>query len=410
MFLKNGYKPILIVSEPFQAPEETIYNHPDITIKRIPMVPVYNEVKVDETFDQDVEMLASHLEKILEGGDVVITHDVIYQNAALKHNLASRKVALKKPEIKWLHWIHSATSPFKLSNLRPYFGDKYLDVIGTEFPNSYYVFFNDYSKPMIAENFGVDINKVKTVHHPTDIYEFFGICKEVEEVADKKEMLKSDVMCVYPIRLDRGKQVEYVIKTMAQVKKFDLEVRVVIIDFHSTGGDKVTYRDELKALAIDWGLNAQEITFTSETRPEWNIEVPHHVVRDFMMLSNVFIIPSVSESYSLIAQEAGLLKHVMVFNKDWPPFRDIFSGNAIFRRYGSLMNIDDRSGPTDVLYGPSDVTKEERPAYEKRYHYETSGQIIAKLRDSGPMELQRHLMKNRNLQAIFKQELEPLLF
>lgn len=399
MLTRNGYTPVVIVSEPFKAPEGTPYDQAEL--RRIPMVPVHNEVKKDESFDEDVDNLVKGLEVALEGIDVVITHDVIYQNAALKHNFAARKYAEAHPEVRWLHWIHSATSPATLNNLRPYFNDEYLNLVTKKFPNSYYVFFNDYSKPRIAEMFGSSIEDVKTVHHPTDVCGFLGISKEVQQIVDKKKILDADALCVYPIRLDRGKQVEMVIKTMACLKEqFNLEVRVVVIDFHSTGGDKVTYRDELRATAIDWGLNAQDITFTSEVRPEWETEVPRSVVRDFMLLSNVFIMPSVSESYSLITQEAGLLKNVVVLNQDFPPFRDIFGPSAISRKYSSDIDVmTGMSGRTNTNYDN-----------EKGYHTATAGLILAKLKDGGPMELSRFLMKERNLDAVFKKELEPLLW
>ena len=411
MLVNHGYQPVVIVSDTFTAPEDTPYHLEGVTLKFLPIVPVYNEVKKDETFDEDVQALEMGLEDALKDIDVVLSHDIIYQNACLKHNLASRKYAAKHPQVKWLHWIHSATSPITLANLRPYFGDEYLNLVQKPFPNSLYVFFNDYSKPRIAMDFGIDEALVKTVHHPTDVYEFFGIAQEVQGVMEDKKMLESDVMCTYPIRLDRGKQVQYVIKTMACLKEQGLSVRVVVVDFHSTGGDKVTYRDELKSLGIDWGLNNQELIFTSETRPEWEVEVPHYVVRDFQMLSNVFIMPSQSESYSLITQEAGLLKQVVVANFDFPPFRDIFGPNLIYRKYSSMIDImNGMQGVTTTQYGPNEAAPEERAAYEKRYHQTTAGMIRAKLKDGGPMELSRFLLKNRNPDVIFRKELEPLLF
>jgi glycosyltransferase involved in cell wall biosynthesis len=387
-----------------------MYAHPNVTIEKIPSVPCHNEVKKDPSFDEDVKAIADKLDVILKDKDVVLTHDVVYQPAALKHNFAARSIADKHPHLRWLHWIHSATSPVTLGALRPHFGDEYLNLITKEFPNSYYIFFNDYSKPRIASNFNVKQDIVKTVHHPTNIYGFLGISDEVADISDKKKILSADAVCTYPIRLDRGKQVEYVVKTMAMLKEFDLSVRVVIVDFHSTGGDKVAYRDMLKNLAIDWGLNAQEITFTSEAREEWQVEVPNHVVRDFQLLSNVFIIPSVSESYSLVTQEAALTKQVVVLNQDFPPFRDIFGSDAIFRKYSSGIDVlTGLDGRTTTAYGPDNVSDEERRTYEKIYHKETAGLIAARLKHP-ELALATKLRKERNLDYVFKHELEPLLY
>jgi glycosyltransferase involved in cell wall biosynthesis len=409
MFLNNGYAPTVIAAATFKP--KGIYADERVTIKTIPMVPVHNEVKKDPTFEDDVQKLTNALEEILKDTDVVITHDIVYQNACLKHNFAARKVAEKFPQIKWLHWIHSATSPVTLANLRPYFQDEYLTTIAKPFPNSKYIFFNHWSVPRVAQNFSISQSDVQVVHHPSDLSEVFALSPEVDQLCKDKDIFSADAICVYPIRLDRGKQVEYVIKTMACLKDFGLKVRVIIVDFHSTGGDKVTYRDELKAMAIDWGLNSEEIIWTSETRPEWKTEVPHKHVMAFMRLSNVFIMPSVSESYSLITQEAGLNKVVGVANFDFPPFRDIFGQNMIYRKFSS--NVDMLSGfdgNTNTAYGPNNISNEERKSYEKRYHVETAGLIVNRLLTSSDLQLSIFLRKFRNLDYVFKHELEPLLY
>jgi hypothetical protein len=262
MFLNNGYEPTVIVVKGFQ--KKDINADDRVTIKEIPLVPVHNELKKDESFDDDITTLTAALEDALKDIDVVLTHDVIYQNAALKHNFASRKIAEKYPHIKWLHWIHSATSPVTLAALRPYFQEEYLNLVSKPFPNSFYVFFNDWSTPRIARNFGISEEVVRVVHHPSDLEEVYALTPDVARLAREKNLFSADAICIYPIRLDRGKQVQHVIKTMACLKEFGVKIRLVIVDFHSTGGDKITYRDELKAIAIDWGLTSDDLIWTSE--------------------------------------------------------------------------------------------------------------------------------------------------
>lgn len=409
MLLDAGYSPSVIVNESFEP--KNIYTDKRITLKKIPGVAVYNEVKKDESFDDDVKLLETALEEVLKDTDIVITHDIVYQNACLKHNFAARKIAAKYPKIKWLHWIHSATSPQVLSAVRPIFGDVYQEEVKKPFPNSYYVFFNHYSIPRIAENFGIPEDMVRVVHHPSDLKSVYGLSDQIEQFVKEKKIASADAICVYPIRLDRGKQVQFVIKTMAMIKEFGLTVRTIIVDFHSTGGDKIDYRDELKAMAIDWGLNSEELIWTSETYDNWASEMKHDDVMGLMRLSNVFIMPSVSESYSLITQEAGMNKVVAVLNFDFPPFRDIFGPNAIYRKYSSNVDImNGMDGDTTTQYGPGKASPEERKMYERNYHKETAGMIVAKLSSYKDMALSIFLRKYRNLDYIFKHELEPLFF
>ena len=414
MLLLNGYSPTVIVHETFEP--EGIYAHPDVTIQTIPNVPCHNEVKKDETFDEDVTAIETRLMDILKDQDVVITHDIIYQNACLKHNFASRRVAKKLPQLKWLHWIHSATSPLLLNMVRPIFADEYVNLIQTPFPNAKYVYPNNYAVPAVADNFGVSTEDVRVVHHPTDVYDFFTIPREVEEVMHKNDLLSADAITVYPARLDRGKQVQYVIKTMACLKDYGLKVKVVVADFHSTGGDKLIYRDELKQIGIDYGLSQNELLFLSELREEWSHEAPQSVIANFQMLANVFIMPSVSETYSLTTQEAALTKQVVVLNQDFPPFRSIYGENAIYRKYSSafdvLAEVKEAVRPdswTGTKYGASNLPEEARASAEKAYHYETAGMIAARLHHP-EIALATFLRKNRNLQTVFKKEMEPLFY
>lgn len=414
MLLLNGYRPTVIVHDTFQP--EGIYAHPGVIIEKIPNVPCHNEVKKDDSFDADVAAIEKRLLEIVKDGDVVITHDVVYQNACLKHNMAARKVAKSMPTVRWLHWIHSATSPLMLNQVRPIFSDEYVKLVETPFPNSKMVYPNAYAVPSVAKNFGVTTEDVRVVHHPTDICGFLGISEDVEKIVYKYDILSSDAMATYPIRLDRGKQAQFVIKTMAMLKDFNLSVKVVIIDFHSTGGDKLTYRDELKQTAIDYGLSQGELIFTSEENEAWRGECPQSVVRDFQLLSNVFILPSVSETYSLVAQEAALLKQVVVLNQDFPPFRSIYGDNPIYKKYSSAYDVmaDPSEGMmpgnwTGTRYGNDKLPEDARKEAERQYHRGTAGEIAARLKHP-EMALSRFLMKNRNLQSVFKKEMEPLFF
>lgn len=415
MFLRNGYKPIVIVSDSFD-PKGTIFEK--VEIRKVPNVSCHNEVKKDETFDKDVDDIYTAIKEHLKDIDVCITQDIVYKPSELKYNMAARRLAPEYPKLKWLHWINSATPPVTLGALMNIFTDEYLELVKKPFPNSKYVFFNDISKDIIARNFGVGTEDVAIVHHPSDFFEVYGITNPtLKRFIDKRDIFTADAIVVYPIRLDRGKQVEYVIKTAAMIKEFDMSVRCIIVDFHSTGGDKVTYREELKQMGLDWGLTPKELSFTSEFTDEWSLNIPHADVLSLFRLSNFFIMPSVSESYSLITQEAALTKNIIVLNQDFPPFRDIFGPNNIFRKYSSnwdvLAGYNEAMGQgkgTFTSYGPKSITDQERVRFEKLYHKETAGMIVYKLLSDVQLATNRHIRKSRWLDVVFRKELEPLLY
>ena len=413
MLVDAGIKPVIIVSQHFKPIEA----YELAEIRKIPAVNCHNSIKKDDTFDADVNKLTEAFEKHLADIDVIISHDFIYQPAALKHNIACRKVAQKHPEKRWLHWIHSATPPYTLANLRPFFQEEYLRIIEKPFPNSFYIAFNNIAVESLARNFKVNQEKVKVIPHPIDLAMYYGFDKVTTRLYKEKELAMADAICVYPIRLDRGKQVEYVIKTMAELKKFNMKVRVIIVDFHSTGGDKITYRDELKNLGIDLKLTPSELIFASEFDEKWKTRVPWEQVCKLLQFSNVYIHPSKSETYSLTVQEAASGGAVVVLNQDFPPFRDIYGVNAIYRKYSSNWDIladlpeaYEKDSETNTGYGPSDAPEFSRKDFEINYHHVTAAKIAYHLRYDPSLALQSKIRMERNLEAVFKNHLGPIIY
>lgn len=416
MLTRHGYKPVVIVSDTFQP--EGAFAHPDVELRKIPNVPCHNQVKKDPTFDEDVESITVALRDHLKDVDVCLTQDIVYKPSELKYNFAARKIAVELPQIKWLHWINSATPPITLNSLMGMFTDEYLELMRKPFPNSYYVFFNDISRSIIAKNFNVNESDVQIVHHPSDLDEIYGVKNTLlKKFIEKRDIYSADAICVYPARLDRGKQVHFAIKTMAKVKELGMSVRMIVVDFHSTGGDKVTYRDEMKSMGIDWGLSPQELSFTSEFHPDWEGGIPHDDVLALFRMSNTFVMPSVSESYSYITQEAALTGNVIILNQDFPPFRDIFGKSAIFAKYSSNWDVvagyDEamREGSnTSTAYGPDGISPQEREHYEGGYHKAMAGKVVHRLRNDIAQAIQIRTRKLRGLNYIFKKELEPLFY
>ncbi len=397
MFTSAGYKIKVIVAEGFKP--EDWYANPLVEVYEIPDVPVSNELGIDKTFDEDIDKLKVAFEEILKDVDVAITHDVVYQPASIKHNLALRSLLQeKKIDLHFLHWIHSATQPAILSGIQGG-SSVYKSLIETRFPNSFYIAFNEYSVPRIAKWFKIEEDDVKYVPHPHDFYEY----KDVQTVliAHSLNLLSKDVVCMYPCRLDRGKQPHMVVEIMAQVKKNGRSVCLIIPDFHSTDGDKVKYREEMKTLGLDLGLNDKELVFLSDflgkDKPAY--EVKHQVIQELFGFTNVFILPSRSETYSLVAQEAMANRNFLVLNQDFPPFRSIYGDSPLYKQFSS--NMDSQSGGD----GETNVRYEN----EMEYMNDIAKYICYAQEHTRVLVGFNKIRQQRNLKYVFQHNIEPLL-
>lgn len=400
MLVNAGYKPKVLITEGFKP--SRMFADPNVELRFLPDQIRQNTVVVDKTFHEDVDKLREVMTKHLADVDVVITHDIIYQPDALKHNVALRVVGATNSKLRFLHWIHSATSPYNIINLIPYFSEEYHKILQQHFPYSFYVFFNNWSIPRIAHEYSVGQELVRVVHHPTDYQDFANYHPLTRRIIEEKKLLEADYIDVYPARLDTGKQLEYPIKLMAALKRLGYAVRFISVDFHSSSNDpkdpKWQYRQELKDLALDQGLNEQEVTFTSEFDPALKVRVPTQIVSDLFDLSNIFFMSSSSESYSLVTQEAAMKGNLLILNRNFPPFREIFGPSALY--FPCNSNVD----PTNFTDGDTRVKFDnEAEAYEE----------LAKLVVVHTMNKQevtrRRLLRERNLDYVFKRELEPII-
>jgi len=390
MLHRAGYEPVGIVDAGFEP--ERNWNYAGLRF--LPHVRKSNEVEFYDGWEESVATLRVAFEEVLDGVDVVITHDLVYQASMLWHNFAARQWA-KDHTAVWLNWVHSAPpSPVWRG------ADERLSPVQRHFPRSKTVYPNAYDVPRVALAFHCEQDDVAVVPHPTDVCGYLGFQEVTARLVREKDLLSADAIFVYPVRLDRGKQVEYVLRTAAALKRLKRSVRVVVVDFHSTGGDKVVYREDLKRLGIDLGLNSAEVTFTSEFDESLRLNAPREMVRDLMLLCNVFVMPSGSETYSLVVQEAGLCGAFLVLNRDFPPMRSVYGPHAAYYQFSSNVNaLTGMDGETTTKYSDTDD-----------YFRCVALRVAYELENNHVLAQQRRIRQTRNPTAIFKKYIEPLFY
>jgi len=393
MLRESGrYNVVAVVDENFKP--ERVWC--DVELRYIPPPKERkNHIEFYPQLDDDIVKTHRALVEVLADADVIITHDLIYQSAMMPLNYAARLWQEKNPTPVWLNWVHSAT-PSPIWTTR----DAKLEPLQCHMPNSKICYPNAWDVPRVQRAYRCGPGDVAVVPHPTNVVEYLGFQDITKRLVAERDLLSADVIMVYPVRLDRGKQVEYVMRTAKGLKDFGKSVRVVCVDFHSTGGDKVKYRDELKMLGIDLGFDEVELTFTSEFDKELHLRAPREVVRDLMLLCNVFVMPSVSETYSLIAQEAGLCAAFLVLNRDFPPMRSIYGEHAAYFQFSSAVDaLTGQDGRTNTEYSNIDG-----------YFLEVAGRCVYELENNPVLAQRTRIRKERNPQHVFKQYIEPLFY
>jgi glycosyltransferase involved in cell wall biosynthesis len=343
-----------------------------------------NTVKVTKASESEIAALVDQMQPELQKLDVVLTHDIIYQANAWKYHVAIQRLAKELPDLPFIHWVHSST-PWKVKEQTKQFKRE----LDKPIENSYLVAMHPEEVNRKGAFFGYERDRILIIPNPLDVMEdYHAYTKDILS----HNFWQADCIMVYPARLDRGKQVEVVCE-IAEAMIFDgWDVRVVICDFHSTGGDKVIYREKLQK---QYGYFT---TFVSQVSKETSYRVPHKVIMDLLDYADVFVHPSRSESDPLTVPEAMWKRNLLVLNFDLPLFRQ-YDGRALFGKFSS--NID-------VVTGDPGETNTE---YANRAEYMSHlGRAIAYMIEQDMViKNHREIRKTRTVEAVRHVSLGPAI-
>lgn len=286
-----------------------------------------------EASQQAAEMYVDELTRFEV--DVVFTHDFIFTGWNLPYAEAI-KVASKKlgDSVHWFHWIHSVPS-----DQRDWWR------LG-EYGNTHYIIFPNRTEQMrVAEQFRTHPLRVICVPHVKDIRNYYDFGKHSFYFTECfPNIMKADIVQVYPASTDRlsAKQVGSVMKIFAFMKEEqNFNVFLLIANQWATGRvaceNIKMYVDVAANLGLEYGEN---FAFTSLTpgvdvRDKYDFDmadalenfmddeeyfpyargISKRTLRELQLLSNLFIYPTVEESFGLVGPEAAYSGALVVINR-----------------------------------------------------------------------------------------------
>lgn len=390
--LRNGYTPVLFVLESFfddaKVPAGVEIRK---VIPQIILEPYAGRNPKNITEDQavlDVERIAYALEENCKDMDVMITHDWMlvdtYAPYAAALHLVNDSPDLKN--IRWFHWIHSHPGIYQS------FSYPWSEQFSIP-ENHKIVYLNDTDLISVFERYQATINDVAVVHNPVDPRSFFQLQGLSKDIVDALGILDADIIQVYPVSTPRAvenKQVDKLILLFSKFKNMGKKVKLIICNAHANNEvDKILIKGVMDK-AHELGLTKEEVIFTSLINPPtFEHGVPHDVVRDLFLLSNLFVFPTTSENCPLILLEAAATKNLLVLNDDFPPLREFFGKDALYFKFGSIR--------TKTEYKDID-----------RYFEDMAKIILAELGSNRALNAFTTLKQKFNYDYIFRNEMEPL--
>jgi glycosyltransferase involved in cell wall biosynthesis len=248
-----------------------------------------------------------------------------------------------------------------------------------------------------AEMYHVLPKDVRTVFNPMDIRELYEFSPLSRQLTDSFDLMSADFICVYPLsttRIDNaGKQLSKVIPIIGNLKKKGYSVRLIVPNAHANADKEKFVLAQMYQIASDNGIERRELVFTSLIDvPKYEQGVPHEVIRDLFLLSNLFIFPSYSENCPLVLLEAMAGKNILVLNQDFPAFKDFGAENALYFRFSSTV-----------------APEPQFPDGMNKYYEDIATLIISEFNQNSAIRAQTKLRKEFNLDYIAKRQLIPAI-
>jgi hypothetical protein len=393
--VKNGHYVRLLVLTNF--PDQELDWIPEgVEVRRC--IPVFKWVDYNKaimpkhpTFDKELQettqALITNLTDDIGKPDIrtVITQDIIFQGWFVLQNAAMREVAQACPELRWIHWIHS--SPSKRPKKMTYPTNLKYKGMG----RSWYISMNYMNIPALAEMYKIPEGMVRVVYNIRDPREFFEMHPISRQAIETGTLLDADIVMVYPTRMTSAKQPFPLAKIAGSLQQIGQDVRLVFCNSYSNNEASKDLINKTKTVGTKWGLPEENMVFTSELGYE--LGVPVQVVRDLMLISNVFVLPSRNEGCSLTMLEAALTKNLVILNEDLRSMHEFGGDDVYYVSFGSDYR------PLTGFKGGT----------EKDFFRERAQVIVEMLQQGKTLSFHRKILKRFNMDWIYKNQIAPLL-
>ncbi|WP_073274770.1 glycosyltransferase [Anaerocolumna jejuensis] len=400
MLLEQGIEVRLLVSEDLKEEERWgIYLDP-----RIEWVKVCNHYQdkqiiwhdysspkavIHDTFLEEAETIGRDLTDKLQGLDVCMLHDILFQGWHLLHNVAVRYAAERLPGLRFIAMTHSLPDESQVGNQVAWpHSARY-----SPLPNTDYVYPTSCGLKALSRQYRVPMDRCHVLNNSLDILD--NMCGEVKALGRQVDLLSPDILIVYPGRFTTGKKFEKVAMLAGALKSISTyEIKVIFCEFPSMDIPVAQYKKQIKEKGMYFGLKSDDMIFTSDYG--FPNGLPRYAVLDLFTLSNLYICPSYSESFGLTVLEAASRGNYLVLNEAVPALEELGKDlGACFLRWDA-RNF---GFSTEETYSPS----------EKAYYEDNGKRILMAMEHNNIVTARMNIRKKYSPKWIYENQLKMLL-
>ncbi len=393
----NDIEIVLIVTEDCKDEKKGIFADDRIIWKKISTningrkieLGNFIEEKIDEDqyFNEDIVYLSNQFEEVLRDIDVCIMHDILYLYQNYKYNMALRKARKKVSKTKFLSFCHSYPLQREKEITLENFG------VFTHMENTIHIAPSQSCIPALAKQYNVPESFCRVVHNTIPIIS--NCTKEVQDLHRKVNLMDTEILVTYPARFVMAKRFEKVAALCGSLKKYgNKSIKIIFCD-SSKQSDYKEYIKYVKDIGKIYGLNNQDIVFASEQGYIQGLD--RKSVLDLFELSNLYICPSFSESFSLTTLEAAQKGNFLILNKSVEALNEL--GNNLGAYFMKWDGLQDGYRHKQIY-----------PEGEEKYYEKNIYNIIKLMKDTQVTNAKTKIRTRYNSDWVWKNQLKPLIY
>jgi mannosylglucosylglycerate synthase len=271
-----------------------------------------------------IERLSTELAEL----DVVIVHNALtlHFNLPLTAALWTLAAANRPRIISWVHdisWLNPIYRPW-MHDGEPW------DLLRRQHPNITSIFVSTQRLEEWRELTGATLDATHVIPNGIDPAALLKLGPRAKELVTRFGLLSADIVMLAPVRITKRKNLEWAIDAAAGVRAAGRTVQLLITGPPGPHNPRsLEYVADLKRQTGRLGLEGSVRFLFEESGPTADYAIDAVTLSDLYMLSDVVILPSVSEGFGLPLAEAAVFR-VPIVCTDLPAFRELAPDGATF--------------------------------------------------------------------------------
>ncbi|MGF7144697.1 hypothetical protein HNQ56_003129 [Anaerotaenia torta] len=338
---------------------------------------------------EEAAAVGADLTEKLKDVTVCMMHDIHYQGWHLLHNIAVRYAAERLPRLKFIAVTHSLPDESGYGRDIPWpHSARY-----SPMRNTIYTYPTECGLPSLARQYHVKLKRCRVLNNTLDLMGHMSA--QVQELHSRTDLISPDLLIIYPARFTIGKKFEKVAMLGGAIKKVSgYSVKIIFCEFEAMDTDMQDYKRYVAEAGTASGLDREDMVFISDYG--YPMGLTRDSVLDLFSLSNLFICPSVSESFGLTALEAAAMGNYLVLNECVPALKEL--GDTL-QAYFMRWDASNFGFYTTETYHPS----------EQAYYEEHGQRIIEEMLKNPVVQARMQARKRYSPRWVFEHQLKKLL-